>query len=277
MIYPYPDALTTYHKPYKHKTRTKPPRRVSTRGGRGTATAASRRRTTGGIRKNARNRQPRNRYGQGPETPVGSPHTDPPSEPPSSSKAIQPSTLQYTHSSASNNERLSSHTLMPEATTPRLGTQIMSSPGEASVASRSISDIPINISTMWELLRSHEQEIVDRVVLHLGTINPGFMGPSPTSPQAASNLSHTTQAGQIHPGINRIVELERQLEELPHQMRVPTNQSPQRNLRVPSVSTPIYTQLPSIGESASGIADSVEILFPASAKIINCVQGIWGI
>ena len=153
MLYPYPGTLTTYHEPYKHKTGTMPPRRASTRGGRGTATAAIRRRTTGGIRKNAWNRQPPNRYGQGLETPIRSPHRDPPSEPPSSSEAIQPSTPQYTNSSASNNERLSSHTLMPEATILRFGTAIMSSPAEASVASRSISDIPINISTMQELLR----------------------------------------------------------------------------------------------------------------------------
>jgi len=142
-----------------------PPRSASTRGGRGTATAASRRRATGGIRKNARNRQPPNRYGQGPETPVGSPDPEP-------------------------------------------------------------------------------------------------------------NSSHTTQARQIHPGINRIVELERQLEELRHEMGVHTSQSPQRDLRVPGMSTPIQTQLPPIGESASGMADSVEILFPGveRATLVQIIE-----
>jgi len=150
----------------------------------------------------------------------------------------------------------------------------MSSPTEATAASRSISDIPINISTMRELLCSHEQEIVDRVVLHLGTINPNLMRPSSTSPQAAPNSSHTTQARQIHPDINRIVELERQLEELRHEMGVHTSQSPQRDLRVPGMSTPIYTQLPPIGESASGMADSVEILFPGieRATLVQIIE-----
>jgi len=233
------------------------PRRASTRGGRGTATAASRRRATGWIRKNTRNRQPPNRYGQGPETPVGSPDPEPPSEPPSSSEEIEPSTPHYTHTSARNNERLSSHTLMPEAITSPLGTPIMSRPTEASAASRSISDIPINISTMREVLRSHEQEIVDGVVPHLGSINPGLMRPSSTSPQAAPDSSHTTQPRQIHPGINRIVELERQLEEPRREMGLHTTQSPQSDLRVASMSTPIHTHLSPIGESASCMADSV--------------------
>ena len=127
---------------------------------------------------------------------------------------------------------------------------------------------------MCELLRSHEQEIVDRVVLHLGTLNPNLMQPSATSPQAAPNHSHMVQTQQIHSGINRILELEHQLEELRREMKVDTNQSPQRNLRVPSMSTPIHTQLPPIGESASGMVDSVDILFPGieRATLVQIIE-----
>ena len=115
---------------------------------------------------------------------------------------------------------------------------------------------------MRELLRSHEQEIVNRVVHQLGTMNPGLIGLAPSNPQVAPHTPHTTQRRQGHHRASRIAELERQLAELQGEIGANTNQSPQSDPRALGMSNPTHTQFLPISESAASIADSVEILFP---------------
>jgi len=74
-------------------------------------------------------------------------------------------------------------------------------------------DASINLETRRELLRSHDQEIVDRVILQLNTKNAAQI-PIFNHQHEPQLRVQTTQALQPNPTMSRIEELEAQLSPL---------------------------------------------------------------
>lgn len=145
------------------------PRRASTRGE--TSTPANRRGAGGGIRKNTRNRQPPNRYGQGVDpAPTSSNHQEQ-IEPSSTSSEIEPSTPRYTHSPLPNIQQSISRTLSLAGSPTPPAIPTISTEADPESSARQESDIPINLSMMQQLLQSHQQDIVDRVIHQLSSQN----------------------------------------------------------------------------------------------------------
>jgi len=137
-----------------------------------------------GVRKNTRNRQAPNRYGQQPPASPGTPATQDTHEPSSSPEEAEPSIPQYNHSLSSIDARL--RPLSPDPNHRQATPVTPASPCEAytSLHASASPDIPRSLTTMRELLRSHEQEIVDRVVQQLNTQNQSSRMPArvPHSP-----------------------------------------------------------------------------------------------
>jgi len=111
---------------------------------------------------------------------------------------------------------------------------------------------------MRELLRSHKQDIIDHVVLHLRTLpNPQ---PAPTSPHPTLQYpAPGTQPGPANPTLVPIAELETQLAEL-RAAALPCQ--PIMESRAPGMFHPIQTPIALAGGNACGIVDSVETIFP---------------
>ena len=114
---------------------------------------------------------------------------------------------------------------------------------------------------MRELLRSHEQDIVDRVVLRLNSQQTPSHPLVPSNPQVPQYLALDTMPTLPNPTLSRIAELESQLAEL--------RQAPQwqqlemhEEHRLPSMYPPQVASMYTKGESTSGIAESVEVLLP---------------
>ncbi|KAG0638324.1 hypothetical protein HOY80DRAFT_1048153 [Tuber brumale] len=237
------------------------PRRASTRGG--STSRANWNRAPGGIRRNTRSRQQPNRYGHPDEQPSIHPDSQAPSDPPSDSDEAEPSTPEYSHSSSSSTNAI------PQSRSPvpqqRRGQQqeIPTLPSEPDARSLSVATVetPINLNTMRELLRSHEQDIVDRVVLQLSSRNLPQSSIMNTNPQASFYMHPGTQPSIPNPTLSRIAELESQLAQLraqSEQERITNEPSP------PGMFNPTHTltSIPYPSESASGIIESVETIFP---------------
>jgi len=161
------------------------PRRAPTRGG--TSTPAARHRATGGIRKNTCSRHAPTRYGQQLEASSHIPETEGTNERTSSSEETDPSIPQYSHSPQ-----------LANAVLPHPGSPATPSQAASRYISPAPSDTPISLHTMQALLRSHEQDIVDRVALRLSSQRP--------------SLPHqTAQPPQHNPIHAKISELEGQL------------------------------------------------------------------
>jgi len=153
------------------------PRRATARGG--NSTPATRQRVPAGVRKNTHTRQAPSRYGQQRDPDHSTPRTEHTNSPSSNSEELEPSTPQYSHASP-NNERINiSHSQPSNTISPQPATLISSRDVDCHTLLRSPSDIPINLSTMRELLRSHEQDIVDQVVLQLTSNNQNPLSPTP--------------------------------------------------------------------------------------------------
>ena len=125
---------------------------------------------------------------------------------------------------------------------------------------------------MWELLRSHEEDIVKRVVQRLGSRH------SIQQNAPASNIPPQLQATQVNrrsqdnPTLTKIAVLENQVARLREQAL--ENQiipSDQRAIGMYDSNQPLPLQA---SESASGIADSVEILFPGveRATLVQIIE-----
>ena len=244
------------------------PRRSSTRGG--SSNQSNTRASASRIRKNTRSRQPPSRYGQliDPSSPAID--TSAANYTASDSVETNPSTPEYSHTPPSNTRILSrspisQRTTGPHTEPPRspsvLGTRPSPTPP---------SEASINLSTMRELLRSHKQDIVDRVVLQLRTQPPSQPSTIPPD-QLASHypalgtqpVPHYsvpgTQPVVANPTLIRIAELETQLAEL---RAANQRDQPLAESRPPGTSYPTQIPIRGEGESASGIVDSVETLFP---------------
>lgn len=138
------------------------PRRAARRGG--NTTRANSRRAPAGIRKNTCTRQQHSRLGQEQERlrlELGSEITN---DPTSESEEPQPSTPQYSISQAYDSRSL--HPTLASGShtpTPRNAFATPSAGNTKSDLGLS-QDPPINLRIMRELLRSHERDIVERVV-----------------------------------------------------------------------------------------------------------------
>ena len=232
------------------------PRR-STRGGR--TSRASTQSSGAGIQKNTRSRQAPTRYGQQQDpahTPRGSESTNGPS---SDNDEGDPSTPEYSHSPPSNTRTLSGSPASRNATGPDLDNYLATSDPATRPPSASASERSINMTTMRELLRSHEQEIVDRVVLQLRTQHDPLPTTISSNPLPSNHPPPSIQLAPADPTLTRIAELEGQLAELRATNRhsLPLLQPRPLGMLYPT-QTPIAVE----GESASGIVDSVESLFP---------------
>lgn len=125
---------------------------------------------------------------------------------------------------------------------------------------------------MRELLRSHEQDIVDRVVLQLRTQPPPQPSSIPADPPAPHYPPPRTQPAPDYqvPGTQpapanstfaRIAELKSQLAEL-RAVTQSQRVQPLAELRAPGMLYPTQSPFINEGESASIFVDSVETLFP---------------
>ena len=123
---------------------------------------------------------------------------------------------------------------------------------------------------MRELLRSHEQDIVDRVVLQLRTQPTPQPSTIPANPQGLHHLPSDTQSALHYrppgthapfenPRLIRIAELESHLAEL---RAANQREQPLPELRAPGRSYPIQPLIIEEGESASSMVETVETLFP---------------
>jgi len=146
---------------------------------------------------------------------------------------------------------------------PQPATPISSSDVDSHPLSRSPSDIPVNLSTMGELLRSHEQDIVDRVVLQLTSNN---QNPQSCTPQHARQLPIPPQGTQPHqPNSSHsgIARLESQLGEFRKQRE--QGLADVREPKALGMYYPSEPLFPQGSESTSTITVSVEVQFPGVA------------
>jgi len=235
------------------------PRRTTTRGG-SSNTGGNTHRAQAGIRKNTRSRQPPSHYGRDEEhlsTPISSQTGD---NPTSYSHELAPSTPQYSHSPGSSTNTieqsrspLSTHrAAQPQRTSP-VPRQTNSSP-----ISQATSDTSINLSKMRELLRSHEQGRVDRVLLQLTSQSLPQPGIANTEPHTISHPRTGTQPPIANLIMVRIAELESQLAQLRAQGELERTLMEQNSL---GMLNPTHTLITDQSESASGIIESVETMF----------------
>ncbi|KAG0137533.1 hypothetical protein HOY82DRAFT_535560 [Tuber indicum] len=143
------------------------PRRASTR--RGTSTPSTRQRVQAGVRKNTGSHKTPNRYGQLPDPQMGTPGTADSNTSSTSIEEPEASTPRYSHSLPSNEPLHIAHAADTNNPLPSASTLAPLSETDTHNLPHSPSNMPINIGTMRELLRSHEQEIIDRVVLRLNS------------------------------------------------------------------------------------------------------------
>jgi len=119
---------------------------------------------------------------------------------------------------------------------------------------------------MRELLRSHEQDIVDRVVDQLSFRNHSLPSPALPSPTLPSpRVSQYSHRGGPPPSATSILAKISQLEAQLAELRSANSQEPiVTQLRGHGTLNPTHTATSILGEgdSPSGIVDSVETLFP---------------
>ena len=113
---------------------------------------------------------------------------------------------------------------------------------------------------MRQLLRSHEQDIVDRVLLQLRGPNPTIANNPPTSPQQFRQEPQSPHTQQLRRTRGRIVELEHQLAALRGEME--SREGRNREPRAFGTYFPAEFPMGQTGESASSTVNSIERLFP---------------
>ena len=220
----------------------------------GSLAPSSRRGGSGGIRRNTRNRQAPRRYGQTPVAEFGGSESEEIHD--SESEDVEAETSGHGHSS------LNTIQLHPPLNVNQGSISFLSSaPSNTSVRESSPqAALPgndgISLDDMRQLLRSHEQDIVNRVVLQLRSQNPNLTQRSPPTepPPVHVQASNSTA--------NRVAELENQLAILQAERDLMQGTS-----LMPRELTGMYNlnQLPTpvATGSASAMVESVEMLFPA--------------
>jgi len=234
------------------------PRRIGTRCG--TSTRANTRGSSGGIRKNTCCKQQPSRYGQEPATPSVVLTSEKTNNSGSENREVEPSTPAYTLSPADNAPARSPTIFSISCTTLRQPPTI-ATPSTRDNESHPASSpgTAISLTTMRELLRSHEQDIVDRVVDQLTSRNPSLPSPTLPSPHIPHNPHLGGEPPPANPILTNILQLEAQLAEL---TAANSEELIVTEPRAYSMLNPTYTAIAGEGESTSGIAGLVESLFP---------------
>jgi len=236
-----------------------PRRRVPTRGGR--PAPPSGRGTLGRVWRNIRNRQAPHRSGQVADPDATQTDREETEELDSVSNEVLSSeyseSLQRSinHPSSHNqSDTYSESTIREPTTSPTSERQSTTRRNEA-----------ISLDGMCQLLRSHEQDIVDRVVLQLRAQNG--VTSSSTIP---ANLVTTPyrQSHQVVPGptLSRITDLETELAQLQAERQL--GQTKAHLLREPGTYDPTMPLATIVPESTSSTVESVEILFPGVERSI---------
>jgi len=253
-----------------------PRRRMSTRGG--STTPALRPTRRGGIRKNTRNRQPPNRYGQPLDELSGIPDSEEPNTPSTASEDIDPSDPLFSHSPSTNTLPHTLYSEAPPSISSIVPPTILSTPSvpSTSAAATPSTETPINLTSIRALLRSHEQDIVEQVVLQLRPDNATPHVPAEVPAEAIpQGLHHRLRDGVAPPSnllLTQITELESQLAQLREENdRI---QPIPRQPRELGMYPPLAPSIVLGTESASRIAESVEILFPGveRATLIQIIE-----
>ena len=235
------------------------PRRASARSGR--ATAATRDRAQGGIRKNTRNRQAPTRYGQHSEGTNQSSRTQTTidtKDTASSSEEEEPSTQHYSHSHLPIDLRSTSQLLSANSPARHARITALQSQLNSNSSASNYSDLQIHLNTMSELVRSHEEDIVERVVQRLGSQN-SILPKAPTSNILAQHpAALVNRPSQDKPTIAGVTVLESKLarqREQGIQNQIISNG--QRAIGMFKSNQPLPLQA---SEGALAIGDSVEVL-----------------
>ena len=113
---------------------------------------------------------------------------------------------------------------------------------------------------MKEVLRSHEEEIVDRVMHQLRSYNNTGQPIPPANSQPQTLPVPAAQPRQSNPTLTRIADLESQLAQLRGEMEGKPQERGYPRAYGTYSPTPAQTAL--ADESASAMVDSVETLFP---------------
>ena len=227
-----------------------PRRRGSSRGS--SQVAISRRGNTGGIRKTTRSRQAPHRYGQSQEEQASTPVTEDTVTLESESKQAEPT--DFINSDPINLQPSSPAYAGNTPVSPSLHSAISSPPHPQDTRME-----PNSLEDMRELLRSHEEDIVNQVVRRPRPHNAETHSSPPHNRQAAPELPQ--EQPRYDPTQARIVQLETELADL-RSRREPVGATGGRARELG-----MYSPLPAPPfsmaiESASGALESVEELFP---------------
>ena len=235
------------------------PRRVASR--EASSIPESQSRTRGAIRKNTRQRQPPNRYGAQlePSTSRAESERTLAASTSSSSHEAQPSTPQYSHSPSSNQGAERPAPPVHSATRTETRTPTSTILPDSSPISIQAPESPINLETMRELLRSQQQEIVDQVLHQISSQNTA-QTPSSRHARVHQYDAPNPPNPEENPTLVRIAELEGQIAQLRGDIVREPMAHPER--RAPSTYHPTPFSIELGGESASTLADAVEVLFP---------------
>jgi len=222
---------------------------------------ANTRRAPGGIRKNTRSRQRPIPYGQDHPTPSGSLASETTNDAGSDSDEEEPSTPEYSLSPGDNavtcSQTLRSLSSTTLAERVAVGSTLQTRDNEPHPLST--PEQSINLHTMRELLRSHQQDIIDQVLDQLNSQNHRVSNLVQPSPSSLHHHHPGTQPSSTNPTLAKIAQLEAQLA----QRRGQNSQEPiPTEPRAIGMSNPAQYITLDGGESASGIAESVEVLFP---------------
>lgn len=188
------------------------PRRTATTRG-GTSTPA-RRGARGRIQKNTRSRQPPSRYGQLSEEVSLPSQREEVNKTLSESEDTQPSDPEYTHLPSTNTLAHNPDSRVPSTSPPRVVTPATPTENGTPIASQPSHNISVSLEDMRALLRSHQQEIVDRVVNQLASQHSQTFQPPLPNPPELQNLERDTRPAQRQSTRSRIVKLEHQLTQL---------------------------------------------------------------
>ena len=191
-----------------------PVRRGSRQGGK---QAAANRRATGtggGIRKNIGSRQPPSRYGQSQEHDTDEEQHEHTLGEDAETDSNQAESREYNNPapSGSQSHTLSEHNQDSLLRTPQSSTPAPQSLHEPSPPRASIGREAISVEDMRELLRSHEEDIVDRVFLRLSSQNNRPTATPSRLPTIRATPSHRQQEPNTTHA--RIRDLKNQLEQL---------------------------------------------------------------
>ena len=150
-----------------------------------------------------------------------------------------------------------SQPLRSSSATPALSTSSYTMSAERSTQHRSRQPSPrshpaLNIDDIRELLQSHEEDIINRVVLQLNSNKPHAPPPTPTN--QSIHRPSTTLTGL------RITELEKELAQLRAEQE--TEQGIMAEPRALGTYHPTHPFAAEVRESASSVTESVESLFP---------------